>query len=143
MYFFFDFIGYWSAVTLYVSILLYPVLFFGVILLDQWVYYITDKDKINYVSGLIPDCFKWEEHQYIVPVIVSLFLSALFWILGVVAHELRDITYLEMIQRLSEKSTPFFSWGVSTIVLLVIVHFVAKKGYNISKSIKQLENKCK
>lgn len=137
---FFDFIGYWSAITLYVSILLYPVLFFGVILLDQWVYRITDRDKIYYVSDLIPDYLKFEEEPYyITPVLVTLFLSTIFYAVGTDL----DISYLQMLQRLSEKSTPFFSWGVSTIVIITIIHFVAKKGYNISKAINQLENKHK
>lgn len=145
MQFIFDLVGYLGAVVFVTVVMFYWVFLGGVVLLDLWVKKITNGDIASLLEDKLWGGFKSDVNigVCVVSFFVSVVYSVVYSAAVITGTELADTAWLQGLQQVSIYLTPIFSYAVSVGVALLIINWLATKGYRLSKAVKKLEEKSK
>jgi hypothetical protein len=139
----FDMIGYWLGVTLVSSFLLLFWVVVTSLVLDLLLYRVSSgelkwftSDKISNMLGF----YKLSEGAAVSTAMVTFIIFTCSLGINFVIL-LKGINYIDKINEAALSMTPFLSWLGSAILGFIVLDFIGRKLYNLSRIVKKLQEK--
>jgi len=148
-----DLLGFWSTVSVYSGILLFPAALIGLYLLGVLVEKITEGDvkghKVVYWKSYPKTLMVFgkstlTEGWFIITIITSILAWTLTGVAIAIAHDLGDPKSLvDVVSEFSAAMSPFIGGFSIAAVLYVLTIYVGRKFWKVSKKVNKLCEKLK